>query len=76
MNSDPGPPYKGLLMLKDVATWRFGWGESLWLNKPTFKESLAALEELMERRLALLPKMYQIEGIRVTHPMILRASLG
>jgi len=72
--SNPILPYKGVLMIKDVVTWRFGWGESLWINKPTFQESLAALEELMELRLALLPPMYQIEGIRVTHPHLWRAS--
>ncbi len=67
------PPYQGTLMIKDVVNWRYGWGESLWINKPNFQESLDALEELMELRRALLPPMYQIQGVRVKDPRIPRA---
>jgi hypothetical protein len=52
-----------------------GWSESLWLNKPSFAESLTALQALAERRLALLPPTVRVRRIRVTNPHLPRASM-
>src|SRR5262245_14112215 len=75
MTDLPSPPYKGLMMLEYVARAPYGWGESLWINKPSYEDSLSTLQELANRRLALLPKTIRLVAIRVTHPQVWRASL-
>jgi hypothetical protein len=75
MSSDPSPPYQGVMMLKQsVGHAPYGWNESLWLNGPTFAASLSALEGLAERRLELLPKTVLLMALRVTNPLLPRAS--
>jgi hypothetical protein len=62
------------MMLAYAPPVHFGWGESLWVNKPTFEASLAALQELATRRLALLRPTIRIVTLRVTNPRLPRAS--
>jgi len=71
--SEPSPPYKGLMMLK-VAASAYGWNENVWLNRPNFAASLAALQERAARRLALSTPAVRVVGLRVTNPRLLRAS--
>jgi len=67
-------PFKGLMML-EYAGSPCSWGESVWLNKPTFEASLAALEDLSKKRIALSPPNVSLVGLRVTNPDIARASV-
>jgi hypothetical protein len=66
-------PFKGLMMFQ-FGVGPYGWGESLWINKPTFEAGLAVLEELAAKRIALSPPGISIVGLRVTNPDIYRAS--
>jgi hypothetical protein len=75
MSSDPSPPYKGVMMLRQQVAYRpCGWNESLWINQPTFADSLSAFEALAERRLDLLPKTVLLVALRVTNPLLPHAS--
>src|SRR5262249_25101810 len=51
----------------------YGWTESLWINQDSFHSSLVALEEIAVPRLAILPKGFTIERIKVTNSLLPRA---
>ncbi|HKB36503.1 MAG TPA: hypothetical protein VKD72_08625 [Gemmataceae bacterium] len=69
---DPTPPYRGFLMLRDKRNPHqpYGWTESLWINRDSFETSLAALEEIADARVAILPKGFLIERLKVTNPLL------
>ena len=72
----PPPPYKGLMLLETtVGRVPVGWSESLWINKPSFQESLDALKTIGEKRLALLPPTVRLRQIRVTNLQVPRSSM-
>lgn len=73
---NPTPPYKGLMMLQTtVGRTPVGWSESLWINRPTWQQSLDALKALGEKRLALLPPTVRLRQVRVTNPQVPRSSM-
>jgi hypothetical protein len=53
---------------------RYGWTESLWINKWSFEDSLVTLEALALCRMGLTTAAVRLVGLRVTHPNFPRAS--